>query len=265
MNRAERNDLIRLVKARAQQARSEADQRKAVLLNEAEELMAAEFEARDEMWAEAVAIAGDAAAKANDLIRARCQDLGIPARFAPSVDIGWSARSPEFRAAGRRAELRKLAQSRVETLTKTAKTMIDRQALDAETALLAGGLESEDARAHLVAMKTVEELMPTLTLDDIGVKHWQPDPGAAAALLTPGGAMSRRRKLILQAIERSPAASNRQIAAAIGCDPKTVAAARRAGEVGADGGELAGEVADEFPADDGEDGEFPTGFLGDAS
>ena len=102
------------------------------------------------------------------------------------------------------------------------------------------GLESEDARAALAAMPTAEQLMPALSLDDLGVKTWQPPEGAAAALLEPSTPADRKRRKVRQAIEANPGASDREVARIAGCDHKTVAAIRRAaaGELPAGGGDF---------------------------
>jgi hypothetical protein len=234
MTRTERADLRELARLRARQAKAEAAQREKILIAETEDLMSAEFSARDDMWAEATTIAEEAVRKANDLIVARCADLGIPARHAPKVQISWSPRSSEFRDPDRRAELRKLAQAKLTALTATAKTMIDAKLLETETALIVGGLDSSEARAFVETMPTAEQLMPALSLDDLGVKHWQPPQGAAANLLTPSTPADRRRKAIRQAIEANPGASDRAIAQMAGVDHKTIGAYRRklaAGEV----------------------------------
>lgn len=227
MSRADRDALIRVVKLRGKQAKDEADTREKVLLAQIEDQMSAEFSRRDELWAEAVAIAEDAARKANDLIVARCVDLGIPAAQAPRLRTGWLSRSPDFIDPKRRAELRRLAQARLTALTKTAKTTIDRHAGEAETALLLGGLESSEARELARSLPTAEALMPALTLDDLGVKGWQPPEDAAGQLLTPSTTADRKRRRILRAIEANPDATDRGIAEIAGCDHKTVAAYRR--------------------------------------
>jgi hypothetical protein len=239
LTKADRQDLARLARLRGKQARTEADQRTKVLAVEVEDLLTAEFSARDELWAEATAIAQEAVRKANELIVARCADLGIPAKYAPRVEVGWEARSFSFSDSKRRGELRKLAEAKLAALAATAKTAIDAKTLEVETALITGGLESGEARAFLDAMPTAEQLMPALGLDDIGVKHWQPPTDAAAGLLTPSTPADRRRKLILRAIEANPDASDRKLAEIAGCDHKTVAAYRR------NAGEAAGEIPTE--------------------
>ena len=122
MIKADRDALIRIAKARAKQAEREAETQEKILIVEVLDLMAAEFEARDQMWAAAVAIAEEAAAKANTQIQARCAELGIPPRYAPQLELGWRSRSGEFANRERRGELRKLAEARAAAVTKTAKT-----------------------------------------------------------------------------------------------------------------------------------------------
>lgn len=249
MTKADRDNLARLARMRGKQSKAEAGLREKVLLADIEDLMTAEFSARDEMWAEAVALADKAAQEANAVIVARCAELGIPAKHAPGVAVGFRSRSSSFSDPSRRAELRKRAQAQLDALTTTAKTMIDAQTLKIETELIVGGLDSSQARAFMEAMPTVEQLMPAVSLDDLGVVGWQPPKDAAAQLLTPSTPADRRRKVIRQAIEADPGASNRAIAEITGFDHKTVAAHRRtAGELPASGGEIPSP-----------DGELPTG------
>jgi hypothetical protein len=222
MSRAERGDLREVARLRARQAKQEAVTREKVLVADAEDLLAAEFSVQDEMWVEAVRIAKEAEQKANEVIVARCAEMGIPAKYAPSLHSYWMSRSAPFSDPKRRAELRKRAQTQLTALTATAKTEIDAWLLDTETKLITGGLESGEARAFVETMPTVEQIMPALSLDDLGVKHWQPPAGAAAALLTPSTPADRKRKAIRQAIEANPGASDRAIAQLAGVDHKTV-------------------------------------------
>jgi hypothetical protein len=227
MTSREREQLIRLVKARARQAEREAEMREKVLLAEVQNELTAEYERHDALWADAVTVAEEVAAKANAEIAAACVDLGIPARHAPRIETYWRARSPDYSDRNRRAELRKLAETRLAALTKTAKTAIQGAALEAETQLVMGGLQSGEAQQTLASMPTVEQLMPPLTLDDLGVTHWQPPEDAAGQLTTPLTPADRKRRRILRAIEANPGASDRKIAAIANADHKTVATYRR--------------------------------------
>ena len=208
MNRADRDDLIRLARSRARLAKLKASEREKVLLSEVEDLLAAEFEARDQIWADAVAIAEDAAAKANDVIAARCADLGIPAEYAPKLILHWAARNPETAGTpARRAELRRLALARLSALVASAKTQIDEQLLEVETALIAGGLASDDAREFLAAMPTAEMLMPPLDAGrpgphDVAAARGSrsraadaENPGRPQAAANPAGHRSEPRRL----------------------------------------------------------------------
>ena len=120
-------------------------------------------------------ICEEAAAKANEQIRARCAELGIPPAYAPQVSTNFLRRGPDLINTDRRRELRELAEERLEALTRTAKTEIDRNTLlDIEEQLILGGLESDEATATLAAMPTAEALMPALGLEDLGVKPGSP-------------------------------------------------------------------------------------------
>ena len=254
MTKADRDALIRIAKARAKQAEREAETQEKILIVEVLDLMTAEFEARDQMWADATAIAEEAATKANVQIQARCAELGIPPRYAPQLELGWRSRSLEFANRDRRGELRKLAEARAAAVTKTAKTAIQASALDIEERLVLGGLESEQAREVIASMPTVADLMPALTLEDLGVKHWQPPEDIAAQLTTPTTPAQRRRRQILRAIEANPTASNRAIAKLAGCDPKTVGALRgERGELPAAGEESLGNSPEVVDGQTGEE------------
>lgn len=245
MTKSERDDLARLARLRAKQARTEVDQREKVQLAEVEDLITAEFEARDEMWADAVKVAKEAERKANEVIVARCADIGIPEQFAPQVSNNFYRRSYELENPKRRAELRKRAHAQLTALTATAKTMIHKKLLEIETELITGTLETAEARAFLETMADVEGMMPALTLDDVGVKHWQPPTDAAAALLTPSSTADRKRKQVLRALEADPGATTTRIAALAGVDRKTAAKyiSERNGEIP--------NQSEEFPNDDG--------------
>ncbi|MGZ4526579.1 MAG: hypothetical protein ACXVX7_09020 [Mycobacterium sp.] len=248
MTKSERDQLTKLARLRAKQADREAEAREKILLAEVEDQLTAEFHAHDALWAEAVTIAEEAAAKANAHIRAVCSDLGIPPKEAPQLGLGWCPRGPSYADRERRAELRKLAATRLAALTKTAKAAIHDRLLEVETELIVGELQSSDARKFLGAMPTADQLMPALRIEDLGVVRWQPPEDAATQLTTPLTPTEKRQRRIARAIEANPGASDRQIGKIAGVDHKTVAAHRRG-----DGGEFPA-IGGEFPdAQDGDD------------
>ena len=137
--------------------------------------------------------------KANAQIRAQCADMGIPPEHAPQLIGHWVQRSMQFGERKRRVELQKFA--RVTALTKTA---IQNATLKMEEELVFGGLESNEAKAVVAQLPTVEQLMPSLTFDDLGVRRWQPDEDAAYQLTAPR-TTDRKRRRIMRAIETTPA------------------------------------------------------------
>jgi hypothetical protein len=168
MTNRERTDLISLCKQRARVAKQMAGHRAAELMADFEARLATEYAwDDDETWAEAHRITDDAIADANAMITQRCRDLGIPKRFAPSIDGFWRGRG-ENASKQRREELRRVARTRIDAMTKGAQTQIDRAALEVQTYLVSEGLESAAARQFLESgMPTVESLMPSLAVPEV--------------------------------------------------------------------------------------------------
>ena len=169
MSNRERGELISLCKQRAKLAKDMAGYRAADLMADFEEQLATEYAwDDDETWREAHQIASEALAEANELIVARCRELGIPKRFAPSLARPhWHPRG-ENDVKERRAELRKVAKTRLDAMAKGAKTQIDRASLEVQTYLVSEGLESDAAVAFLeTGMPTVESLMPPLAVPEV--------------------------------------------------------------------------------------------------
>ena len=167
MTKAERNELVKLVKMRGRLAKADVDQRKAVLLAEDEEQLSAEYSARHEAWQHVTEHANKLVAEADAEIARICTGLGISERFRPGLNLSWYGRG-ENADKHRRAELRKLAERRADEGAKAAKLEIDRTVADQLTALASGALESGEARAFLESMPTAEALMPGLSVPALG-------------------------------------------------------------------------------------------------
>jgi hypothetical protein len=166
ISRAEREELRRLVNERARLAKSGIDQRKAELLADAEARLAARYHFDDEAWTAVTEAAQRAVADAEQQIAAKCRELGIPEEFRPGLNLGWYKRG-ENGVRERRAELRKVAQSRVEVAARRAKVAIDTAALERREQLAAGALVSTAAREFLASMPTVAKLMPPLDVAEL--------------------------------------------------------------------------------------------------
>ena len=104
ISRSEREDLQRLIRQREKVLKSAAKQRSAELLADFENQMGSTYSFdQDEVWANATEVAEREVAKAQDRIAAQCAKMGIPERFAPSLDVHWYSRGENAVKAARRA------------------------------------------------------------------------------------------------------------------------------------------------------------------
>jgi len=167
MTRGERGELLSLIKKRERVMRATATERSAALLAEYDQQSAKIYHwDEDETWAKARAAGEAAIEKANEQITARYLKLGIPAEFAPSLQLYWSGRG-QNQVTQRRAELRRAAKSKIEALETQALAHIEKLSLQAQTEIIAHGLESAAAKAFLDAMPAIEKLMPRLEANEI--------------------------------------------------------------------------------------------------
>jgi hypothetical protein len=167
MTRSEREDLLKVARIRTKVAKSDAAVRSAKLKAEFEGQLAAEYRYDDDaIWQRAHTAAKEAAQQAQKIVTRRCEELGIPGRFAPSLDLQWYRRG-ENAVKSRRQELTRVAHSKIDQLEKEAKLQIDRASAETQTKLLAAGLESAEAQRFLEAMPTAVQLMPALSLKEV--------------------------------------------------------------------------------------------------
>ena len=140
MTKCEREDIQQLVRQREKVLKSAAKQRSAELLADFENQMGQEYSFdQDAVWSEATKIANAAVAKAQEQVKARCREIGIPDRFAPSLSFSWHWRGHDGLVKERRAELRKMAQTAIEAQEQKAKVQIELSCLDAQTKLARRG------------------------------------------------------------------------------------------------------------------------------
>ena len=166
MTRGERTELATLVKMRARVAKDDIGSRQAQLLADVEAQLAAHYSPRHEAWADVTEQAEKMVKSVDADIAARCRELGIPERFRPSINVAWYGRG-ENADKNRRAELRKVAETRLAASAKAAKVEIDRSTADLLTTLAAGALESSESRGFLESMPSIDALMPRLSLPEL--------------------------------------------------------------------------------------------------
>lgn len=170
MTKTEREELKRLARERARVAKSDAARRTADLkaMFEQELLTLYDYN-RDDVWREAVEAATKAGEEAARKIAERCEELGIPAAFAPTLHVTWQSQGPAA-VQFEQADIRRAAYKRIEASERLAAAEIDRAALEVQTQLVRAGLTSDAALGFLDSMPSVAELMPPVDLDDLEKK-----------------------------------------------------------------------------------------------
>jgi hypothetical protein len=155
-----------------------------------ENQLASEFRFDDDaVWAEAAKAAQTEIERVQKRIAARCQELGIPDRFAPSLQLLWCNRGYDNMVEKRRKELRHVAQARVAAIEQDAVVKIEIASIEAQTEIATAGLESDAARAFVAKLPTVESLMPALSYQEIA---GEADPPVIEQLVSPNALRQRR-------------------------------------------------------------------------
>ncbi len=190
MTKGEREDLQRLVRQREKVLKSAAKLRSSELLADFENQMASEYSFdQDAVWAEAMKAADAEVDKAQKRVSARCRELGIPERFAPSLSLDWRHRGYDNSVKSRRAELRGVAEKQVEALERKAIVEIEHASVEAQTELAVSGLDSEAARDFVQRLPSVASLMPQLSYQEIA---GEANPPLIEQLVTPNALRQRR-------------------------------------------------------------------------
>jgi hypothetical protein len=190
MTRDERENLQRLVRQREKVMKSAAKQRSAELLADFENQMGQEYSFdQDEVWEQATRAAEAVIAKAQAQVQARCRELKIPDRFAPSLSLQWRHRGYGNLLEERRRELRRMAQTRIEAIEQKAVVQIEMACLKAQEQLALAGITSDAARAFVEQLPSVETLMPQLSFSEIAGEG---DPPVADQLISSNALRQRR-------------------------------------------------------------------------
>jgi len=167
MTKGERVELGQLIRKREKVMKSMASERAAQMLAEFDRQSAQLYSYdQDEVWKQAAVLAEQAVNQANEDIRKRSRELGIPDEFAPSISSCWMDRGQNA-VAGRRAELRRMAKSKIDAIEAEAVTKIERLSLVAQTEVISNGLQSRAAREFLDKMPSLESLMPQITATEV--------------------------------------------------------------------------------------------------
>jgi len=178
MTSRERSDLAALIRRRERVAKTEMNAVKAERLAQFEAQLATTWSAQDEQFRDLTEFAQQIVAQANAQIQARCVEMGVPERFRPSLGLVWNERG-ETSLKERRAELRRVAQTRADADHKAALEHIESKSVDTQEALLRDGLTTEAAQKFLEAMPRPHDLLPPLELGSLlrALPEHRDDPG----------------------------------------------------------------------------------------
>jgi hypothetical protein len=186
MTKAERLELMQLAKLRAKVAKDEITARSAHVLSDVEDKLAERFRADRPIWREITARAEAAVKAADEEIAEMCRRMGVPEEFRPEIRCIWYSRG-ENGDEKRRKELRKVAEAQVDARSKQAKVEIDKVTATVLTELTAAGLTTDRANQFLNTMPSVDALLPSMELRELGVPDPQPAIAAGAVTVTAAG------------------------------------------------------------------------------
>ena len=170
INRRDFQDLLAISRLNAKVAKSAVKERSAHVLAIGEQQLSAQYDRGDAFWADAMSSLDEATAVARSVVNERCDALGIPAEFRPTIDVLWFRRG-ENGMASRRAELRTLLQAQVAAMAQTALARIDRLTAEVQVALLTCQLQEDAARVVAREMPSIDELIPLVSLDSPAQAH----------------------------------------------------------------------------------------------
>ncbi|HZN75697.1 MAG TPA: hypothetical protein VFC00_29040 [Micromonosporaceae bacterium] len=164
MSKAERLELVKIVRQRARLAKDDVAAREAQIVADAEAALARRFSEQDEAFKEIIATARQYMAEVKEKLDAKCAEMGIPAEFRPGTELYWFARGANADPK-RRAEIRAVVRTQAAASAKQARVEIDRQSVAIQEQLMAGSLESIAAKDFLAALPSPEALMPALQIE----------------------------------------------------------------------------------------------------
>lgn len=167
LSRHETHDLGMIIKDRARVLRSHIEERAVTCMADFEQKLAAEYSFdQDEVWRAAAVAAQEVVQQSRKTIATRCVELGIPAAFAPHLEIIWQGRG-ENALRERREELCRVAKSQIEAMSKKAVTKIEHTSLDLRTQVVAMGLLSPEAKLFLESLAPIDEVMRALDMREV--------------------------------------------------------------------------------------------------
>lgn len=169
ITKGERAELRSIIRQRFKVLRADVEARESELVAELDSRIQDHFSAADKAWSDLAFVLHEAGREANRKANDAVRDLVGRDGWPHDHELVQVAGITRIRAnvSGERPELqeRSLMKSdgarRIRATVKAAQLRLDRQEADLLTRLVAGGLESEEARAFLGEIPTVSALVPS--------------------------------------------------------------------------------------------------------
>jgi hypothetical protein len=161
----ERELLSRAIRMREKVAKSELEARAAKGLLEFEAHIQAQYSYSDDaVWNAAMEQAQPIIDEAKRVIAQRARELGIPARFAPTLTAHWSGQAT---VKDERSELRRLAASRIAEMVARGRVQIETEAARLQVELISGAIGSAEGQAFLERIPSADALVPAISAGDV--------------------------------------------------------------------------------------------------
>jgi hypothetical protein len=169
MTRADRLELCKVVRQRARVLQADAKRRQAAQLADVERQLSDKFSISHQAWEKITAEAQAHIEAVVAAIATKCAEMGVDQNLRPHIGLSWFSRG-ENAEASRRSELRKAAQTKIESDAQNYRFQIEKWAADFLMRLSAGALRSSEAQAFLTSIPDLEALMPVLSIDTLEKK-----------------------------------------------------------------------------------------------
>jgi hypothetical protein len=167
MSKGEQANLFRLGKLNKDGAIAAQKEQTKAALAEFEMRLASQFSYdQREAWADLMASAKSHVAEIDRKLAEDCRRLGIPENFRPEIAVQWFGRG-ENASRDRRAELRRVAVTRLAALEASAVARIEEGYRRFQTAVLTSAIGSYEARQLLAGLPTAAQLLPDVDYQSV--------------------------------------------------------------------------------------------------
>lgn len=167
MNKTEREELRRLIRARFKVLRSDVDQRKAELFVELEQEITARFADEDKRWRDAAFVIEKIRLEANGQINDVYRELIGKDQYGTDTDHNLVSIRGVAQPHNNRGLMRKRGEQQIDARCKAALLELERREVDLLTDLATSALESAEAKQFMGRIPTVSELVPASRLREI--------------------------------------------------------------------------------------------------